>query len=244
MVITEPGSLGLAGTFNPLTSSVRVTGSINGVQTDPINLTSIVDPGDTLITPDGEVGITSVTTTRLILASPAQAFSGPITIRSLLADTYTAMITALNNFLTGWVKTKYAQNLSNLDSLLNTLGTKSSLSQSGVISSTLSDLSTQLQGLVTALTQSSTLLTAKMGSNEAVVINGILATLSERKYNAATAALLTCQLQQLMQMTLASASYGGQLQQAMQNVGRTDLSFPNMAADQGMDANSQNRVGV
>jgi hypothetical protein len=94
----------------------------------------------------------------------------------------------------------------------------------------LGDLKTKLQTIQTSLSAIS--LPANSATSERAVVNGIINTFIERKYDKALDMFLKCELAELLQIDLQTASYGGSLLKSMSDFAQSNIRFPNKQNDE------------
>lgn len=231
MTLALDASLGLTGTFHATSASLRLFGTILGVATDPIDPTPLLDVGDTLEL-HGSVSATvaGLTSARITLATPVVTFTGDLTATSALATAIDALDAAVQTFLTSWLKTTYAQGLTTLDRAIAALSGKSTPATRNAVKALLTDLKNQVQALVSVLGTGT--VPSNVGTDEQSVVNGIVNTLTERKFDKALDLLLQLQVQEFFEMTGDTASYGGSLLSSMSAIATTDIKFPNTQLDE------------
>lgn len=226
-------------------TKVTFSGTVLGVQTSPVNPIGIMDIGDILISATGQSSIASISASSITLATPLPTFSGAVSVMSALYSVWATFNSLLQSFLVPWSKNAYSKNLNKIDSAVAVLKGEASPAQRNNALALLTDLRSQLSSLSTLLAQSQTLLPTGAGTKEQKVVQGILTTFDERKYDKAKDLFLRCKIQDVFQMDYQSLSYGGALMKASANIARTDVKFVNTAKDEGGVAiASQPRSGL
>ena len=112
---TAPAVLGISGTISALVSQLRLYGSVYGVETDPVDASTLADVGDVVITPSGTSTIASFDNGLIVLEDALNSFDGPITINSILAQMGQALDDLVDAFLPIWGATKFSDDLNTLD---------------------------------------------------------------------------------------------------------------------------------
>ena len=227
---TWAASLGLASDYFAMSPSVTLQGSSGVVS--PIGL---MDLGDVLEASVGQATITNLNADTFELSTSLRTFEGPITVISGLYLTAEAIDAAVQSFLIGWVDGPFAVDLSALDKVIAVLiGSPTSPRRSEAIA-LLDSLKTQLQSLQTAITGLSTTLPFGSASKEKSVINNISALFTERGFDRSLDLLSKCKLQELFELDWQTASFGGNLMKAAEDIARADVTFPNTVKDEGFE---------
>jgi hypothetical protein len=224
---TQPfGFPSITQTASSLT--VSLSGTINGIPTNSINPSEILDPGD-LVTINGVVHtIDSITTSNFNLASPITTVSeATITANSAVKFAHDSLNALLKPFMQIWSKGSYFKNLDVLNRVIAPLRGDASLASINNALAVLTDLRSNIQSLVTLLQNSNTVVSLNAGTREKEVVNGIISTLQERKYDRALAAFMKCEVLDMFQMNSDTSSYAGNVQSAMTDIAQTDVDFPN-----------------
>lgn len=242
LTITAPTVLGITGTTQAVSNIIRLYGSINGVTTDPVNPTLLVDVGDIVAAPSGDSTVQSISATRITLSNSLPTFDGNIRIDSLLVATYNNLENLLSPVVTSFLNTPFAKDLTSLSLALSSLGNGSPQAQRNVVIQLLSQLTTSLNSVLTAITDSSTILPASAASEEWKIVDGIETTLIERKFDKALDLFLRCDIQEALNSTSETASYGGALLKAASDFARTDIVVPNRALDEQVESTSSQDI--
>lgn len=231
--------IGIDGVFKGSSASMFLKGSVLGVATDPISPISLLDVGDTVITPAGSSTVAGVTNEAVLLANTLPTFDGNITVVSSLLLAWQTFDPAVQAFLSEWLAADFSKDLTTIDRLIAPLAGSATPAQQNAALNGLAALRSKVSDLVTALSAGPLLATA--ASKEKSLVQGVIATLLERKYDRALQLLLRCQLQELFTSDWQTASFGGAVQKSMQDIARTDLKFPNQNLGEGDKANAHNR---
>ena len=240
MAITAP-SLGLSGTFNAVSDQVRLVGEVSGVQTDPVNPLTLVDPSDVFVSPQGqEVAIASVSTERITLSSPLPTFDGSIKVLSQLVLSYEALAADLSSFVSEWTNTEFVKGITSLENAMSSLSNSAQQSQRAAALDFISRLTTRLQELQSLL--EGAVLPATAGQKARSVGSGILETLSERKFDRAVDLLIKCDIQEALDCDGMTASYGGAFLKSASDFAQNNLKIPNRAQDEGIETTSSQEV--
>lgn len=206
---------------------VNLSGSINGVVTNPIDPSQIMDPGDQ-VTINGAVSIVdSVTTSNFKLTVAVPTISGTsITANSAVKVAHDALNVLLVPFMQTWSKGNYASSLATLSRVIAPLRGDVSLASINNALAVLTDLRTNIASLVSLLQNSNTVLPSNAGTREKEVVTGIINTLQERKYDRALDFFMRCEVLDMFQMSSDTSSYAGNVQSALSDVAQTDVQFP------------------
>lgn len=232
--ITAPTALSITGTTKATSTSIRLLGTLNGVQTDPVDPSVVVFPGDTFEAPTGSAVVESVTDSRVILATAIPTFSGNVISRNPLVALHTALVAAVRSFLSDWKKTSYAKDLARIDRIVAATLASRTAAQRGDLDAELATLRGLLVSLQTSLSTAAVQLPAGAAPTEREVVSNVLSTLVERKYDRAESMLLKGMVLETLLLDDASASFGGYVQQKMGEFARQDLSFPDRSKDEGL----------
>jgi hypothetical protein len=204
----------------------------DGVSVSPIGL---VDVGDVLSSPTGSSTIKSLSSTVITLDTPIPTFLGPVTVTSGLYLVWEELTRQLDSFLGSWVIGPYASDLTALDQVIAVLvGSPTSPRRSEAVV-LLDDLRTKLLSLRAGLTSTTATLPAGGGSQEKVVVQGILDIFTERKFTRAIDLFLRCKLQEVFQIDWQTASYSGDLMKAAEAIAQNDIKFPDSSKDEGFE---------
>jgi len=201
----------------------------------PVSPLGLVDPGDVLQAPTGTAVVASVRSSGLTLSTALPTFSGPLTITSALISVWFAIEDQVAAFLITWLQGPFASDLTTLDRLIAVLiGSPTSPRRSEALV-VLDDLKIQLTGLQAVLSSPATTLPAGSASKERKVVDGIIQTLTERKYDRALDFFLRCQIQEVFEFDWQTASYSGNLMRAAADIARSDVKFPDSTKDEGYE---------
>lgn len=227
MTITADSSLGLNGIFAAKSDLLKLYGTVNGVAVDPVNPIPLVDISDIITTPSSDTTISGLTIDRMRLAVPVNTFDGHVTVTSSLVSAFQTFDQAVQSFLLAWLDTKFAENLDTINRAVAVLGGEATPAARNGAKAALQELNTFLTSLSTAL--GTGLLPNECGTDEKALINGIIGTLVERRYDRALDFLLKLKLQEFFELTGETTSFGGSLLKSMADVAKSDISFPNTA---------------
>lgn len=230
LLLALPTSMAVSGLTHAQSNSIRLFGTVIGVPTDPVDPTTLLDVGDSFTVPTGTSTIKAMTNLRITLQSAFNTFLGDVTANSALSIQIEALDTAVQAFLTTWLGTPYAQNLTTLDMAIAALAGKVTPATRNAVLGILSDLRSDVSTLASVLATGP--VPSNIGTDEQSVVNGIINTLTERKYDKALSLLLQLQVQEFFEMTGDSASFGGALMMSMSNIATTDIQFPNLQDDE------------
>lgn len=233
MVVTCPTELGINGSHAAVSNSLRLRGKVFGVQTDPVNPIPLLSVGDTIIAPTGTTTVASLTDTRILTTLSLASFDGVVQVDSALVKMYVALESSVRAFLDTWLKTSYARDLSELDSSVAVLLGSSTPAARNAAIADLNALRSLLVSLEASLTASDTILPTGSSNRERELVSGIITSLSERQYDKAVDLLTRLKIQELLELTSDTASYGGSLLKSMSDFVRQDVRFPNLSEDEG-----------
>lgn len=233
---TWVASLGLASSYFAMSPSVTLQG-VSGV----VSPTGLMDFGDVLTASTGQSAISDLTADTFELSTPLRTFEGNITVTSALYITAEAIDSVVQSFLVDWVYGTFATDLSALDKVIAVLiGSPTSPRRSEAIA-LLDSLKTQLLALQTSITGTTTTLPTNSASKEKAVINNVSAIFTERGFDRALDLLSRCKLQELFELDWQTASYGGNLMKAAEDIARADVTFPNTIKDEGFEIKGQRK---
>ncbi len=230
MAIVADAATGLTGTYYAESSTLTLFGTAFGVAQDPIDPTPILDVGDIVSTPYGAYAVQAMTSEALTLGSAVRTFSGAIEATSALTTAASALDTAVQNFMPSWLGSTFGRNLTSLDRIVAMLSGKITSSTRNEVNASLSELKVALQGMRTMLETGP--VPSTIGTEERTIVNGIITTLEERRYDRALSLLLTLDLTTFLEMTGETASFGGNVLKAMSDLATTDVIFPNTEEDE------------
>jgi hypothetical protein len=242
LTIAAPTILGLAGTYVASSASFKLYGPVNGIVTDPVSPIDRVDIGDRVTTPSGTSTVQAITADRIQLTSSLATFDGNITIDSALVLAYTALENLINTFLGPWLKGPFAIDLENLNLAISSLGVNSPQAQRSTVLNALNDLEGKLLDLRTKLDDSSTVLGDSSAQAERAIVDGITTSLAERKFDKALDLFLKCKIQEALDSTADTASFGGSFIKASSDFAKTDLVIPNRAIDEQVEGTSSQDI--
>lgn len=233
LLISGPAGniLGINGTVTAVSDVCRLKGDVLGVAQDPVNPVPLVDVHDVVTTPAGESEVAALNTERITLADPLATFSGAVTVTSALYLAWKEFDSPFQVFVTEWLTGDYASALNSVDRVIAPLAGSPTPAQRNIALTVLEDLKTRLEALVTVLSNGE--LPPGSGVEEKKVINGIISSLQERKYDRALQFLLRGQLFELLTLDSHTASFGGALLRSLSDVARSDMRFPNTSIGEG-----------
>lgn len=230
MTLALPAAMGMNGTFEAVSNSIKLYGTVNGKNQDPVDPGPLMDVRDLFTGPTGSATIQGLTTTRILLDTALPTFDGDISVESALATQVFALDRAVQSFLTDWLKTKFAKDLTAIDRAVAALSGKVTPATRQAVKVLLDDLKDNVTGLATVLSIGP--VSSSMGTDERQIVSGIINTLTERRYDRALSQLLRLQVQEFFEMTGESASFGGNLLKTMSDFATTDIEFPNTQLDE------------
>ncbi len=238
-------TLGLAAAYLAVDDHVTFKGLVLGVATNPINPIGLLDVGDVFIGPTGQSTVSSISATGIVLAADLPTFDGSVTVDSTLLNIWTLLSSKIQADVQAIFKTKYAVNLNVLDQAIAPLAGEVTPSLVNSALTILTNLRSTLSGFITNLSDPTVTIPVGAASNEAVIVNSIVSTFIERKYDRALDFFLRCKIVDVFQMDWQTLSYGGALLKAAASLARTDVQFINTVTDGGTQASaSQDRTGL
>jgi hypothetical protein len=219
-----------------LTADTVVVGTGNTVElyntSGVVDPTGLLSPGDFVVMGDTEALVVGVTSSEVILEALVPAYDGPVTASSSLSAMWLRLDSLLTVAYEAWTHTEYAANLDAVDRYIASLyGAPTPAQQHNAIDK-LQHLAVALNQLLDVLTDDTTVLLPGAAAKEHELVNSIIATLEEKKYDRALDLLLKCQIQEVFSMDWQSVSFGGALMQAMSSVARNDFVYPNPMKDE------------
>lgn len=233
------GTLGLAGTFYGQSDTLFLTGSTpDGSLPNP---SALVSRGDTVSTSSGSALVKAVSADSIVLQSALRTFSGPISVKSGLYESWGLLNAGVRSFILRWRSSPFMKGLGRLGSLIAVLAGSSTPAQRAQASDVIKDLADWLADLVEVL--ESAQLPEGGASLERPIAENLLSTLTERKYDLAVDLLSQCRVSEFFDLDYQSMSYGGSLLKASSDLARADLVFPNRAKDEDLTM-EHNNAGV
>jgi hypothetical protein len=211
-------------------NGVRATaGTVQLYVDDALATSSSLQPGDVLSRYNAETTslVASTSGSTITLDSEVYCYKDGLIGTSALVIFYRALSSKLAAFLSTWDKGAYAYNLDKVDRALAPLSGSQSPAQRTVARNELWSLKNQLLALQTILKDSSLDLPTGAARAEKKIADGIIATLLERRYDAAADALLRCDLHSIIERTADSASYAGQMMEAASAFAQQDIGVTN-----------------
>lgn len=240
--ITAPAALGIAGTTVAVSDQVRLFGVVAGVPTQEANPIGLMDIDDVIFLPMVSRLISGLSSSRITLSAPAPTFSGPITVLSSMALAYDRFNSLIQPFLTKWLSSSFAEGLESVRLASVTLRANTPLSQRNVILAELEELTSLLQELLALLDDAQSVLLSSSASKERVIASGILNSLEERKFDRAVDLMMRAKIQEALDSTMDSASFGGNLLKATSDFARADMVVPNRALDEDVESESTQEI--
>lgn len=228
-------AMGLAGAYGAGSAVVRLSGSVLGVQQDPLSPLGLVDVGDLLTSSTGQSRIRTVSSEQLVLEDALDSFSGSIEVESALYLAWKSLDAGLQAFIDDWLTGPFASNLARLDAAIAPLSGAATPALRNAALAVVAQLRTSIDELVATLSTAASFLPAGSGLREKRIVDQMAQALVERKYDRAVDLLLRCRIQEFFELDWQSASFAGSVLQAASNIARTDLQFPNRALGEGTD---------
>jgi hypothetical protein len=207
-----------------VSSSVVLVGTYLGKAVTP-SAYGLVAAGDTLSSPTGKSAIASVADT-LTLTDSLPIFDGPITITSGLVLMWQPLQLALDAFESVWAKDG---SIARLDTVIAPLYGSPTLARRNDAMKVLQVLVDTLQSLQTVL---SSYPVSSDVSVEKAIAEGIMSTLTERKFDRAQSFLLQGQFVEVFSLDWQTASFSGELLAAATDVAQNDLNWPRVNNDE------------
>jgi hypothetical protein len=242
MTIDAPAVLGISGTFKASSSTFRLYGTVLGVPTDPVSPVGLLDIGDVVETPTGTEKVVGITASRVTLSNSIPTFDGNIVVKSALTLAYQSMEGLLKPFLEKWLTEDFASDLKKLAVAASSIRAGAPQSQRNVVLGFLNRLDQQLVDLLSRLDDPSAVLPSRSASKERIVVDGITSSLEERKFDKALSLFLRCKIQEALESTVDTASFGGTLLKAISDFARTDMVVPNRALDEGLESTHSQEI--
>jgi hypothetical protein len=238
--------LGLPAQVQAFSDQVILSGTVFGVQTNPINPSTIVDVSDLISLPTGDSTVTGASDTAITLASPLPTFPiGNVTITSSLYESWVNLSVEIQAEVNDWLLSPFASGLNSLNLAIAALANDSTPAKRNAATAIFTDLTTRLNSLVTDFSDTNTVIPAGGGTVEKGISDGIVNTLTERNYDKALDLYLRCKIVDMFQLDYQAASYAGSFMKAASAVAQNDLIFQNPAQDQGVGSTSfQDRKGT
>lgn len=229
-------TMGISGTHKAASDTFELYGSVYGEETDPVDPRDILDIGDLVTIPTGTSRVTSMDSESFTVGEGPQTYEGSdFSIVSALDSPWQALDTNLEVFLREWKDSKYKTNLNSIDLAISPLRSVSTPAQRSSATALLNDLRDYLEDLKDHLEGSTTTLPDKCASREYEVLNGILESLEERRFDRAIDLLMRCKILEILGLTHETASYGGNLLKSLSDVAQNDVAFPNRSLDEEME---------
>lgn len=240
--ITAPAVLGISGVTSAVSDQVRLTGTVAGVPTQEANPIGLMDINDIINLPSGSQTVAGLSSIRITLSSAVPTFSGPIEVQSAMVLAYTRFSSLIEPFLSKWLSADFVEGLERVRLASVTLRANTPLSQRNLILEELEKLRQLLQELLTLLDDSQSVLLSSSASKERVIAAGILTSLEERKFDRAVDLMMRAKIQEALDSTMDSASFGGNLLKAASDFARADMVVPNRALDEDVESESTQEI--
>lgn len=180
-----------------------------------------IQPTDVVSTPSGVASIVSISGNEVELDQFLTAFSGPVTVNSVLVEQYKLFMTELKVFMKNWAKTEYAKTLDTVDRAIAPLIASQSPAQRNSATNALNELKDELTKLLNVVENTATMLPGNAATKEKGIVSEILSTLEERGFNRAADLLIRGDVQAMLEMDYEKASYGGVVLRASSSVAST-----------------------
>ena len=238
-VDASPGStIQFSGTWASAMGLSTVTPTSDTLSLDvPAELSS----GDRIVLPDSSDTVSDVGDSSIVLQNSFPTFTGAADFFSGLAATWHVMDTQLWAFMAKWLKTDLSSSLVRMDRAIAILVGSPTSPNGGAAIALINELEGWLNQAINAINMSPP---PDSGPDEQTAINGIIETLSERKYDKAVDYLTRCKISDVFQMDWQTASYAGSMLKAASDLARTDVIFPDHTKDQDSTVDGvQDRVG-
>ena len=212
------------GAHPALSNRMNLVGTYLG---EPVQapLTDLVSAGDSVTSSTGMSLIDSVGIT-IHLHDSLPVFDGPVVIDSGLVSMWKTLQPALDAFTPVW---KQYGGLSRLDSLVSPLYGSPTLARRNDALQALQVLVDVLESLQTVLAGYP--LSADVGQEKAVA-EGIMATLTERKFDRALSFLLQGRPLEVFSLDWQTASFSGELLAAASEVAKSDVTWPTPSTEE------------
>lgn len=219
-----------------LTANTTVTGTSKTVElyddSGVVDPSTLLSPGDRLSLGGTTAYVASVSSTSVTLTDATPYYDGQVTAYSSLSTAWANLGALLDKSFAYLTKTVYAKGLAALDQRIAALYGAPTPAQQQAAIDKLNELSTVLQTLLTAVDDPSTKLVAGAAVQDRAVVNSIIATLEEKKYDRALDLLLSCRIQEVFALDWQTVSFAGSLMKAMSSVARNDFVYPNRMKDE------------
>lgn len=225
--------LGVSGTFSAKTRYASLRGTVNGKSMDPVNPVPVLSVGDILSVGGESASILSMTSTGVVLSSEIPLYDGPVTARSPLDGMWSVLRQMVRESADAMLASSYRDNLARLDRAVAPLYGSPTAAHRNQVTSELRHLRDLLTNLISRVTSSGTSMDPAWGISERSVVDGVTASLRERKFDRALYYLLRCSIREVFSMDWQSASFSGELMRSMAELAANDVVFPNHANDEG-----------
>jgi hypothetical protein len=193
----------------------------------PISLVGTVYPGDTITLNNSSVSVVTIKSYGVEINNPLPTSETTVTYESSVIKCYQAMASNLDEALDKLASSEFKKNLDSVDLLINSVG-----SQRAELLTKLATLKTIVTDIKNLLLDNATVLPIGAAVQERNILNGIIATLEERKFDRALDMLLRCELQELLLLTSNTASYSGHFLQSASDFVIADGIKKNLARDE------------
>lgn len=230
LAVSADPSLGLPGVTIAESPLFELYGVVLGSDVDPIDPTPLVDVGDRVILPGSVRTISALSNTRITLSAGVDTFDGPLTVLSGLQLAIDSLDSVVQGFMSSWMGSKFSSDLTVVDRVIAVLNGRTTTGARNAAKDLLAELKTLLQSLLAVLQTGP--VPSTLGVEERQIVDGIIQTLEERKYDRALALLLELNIPAFLEMSGDTASFGGNALRAMSDFATTDIDFPNTEADQ------------
>lgn len=228
--------------FPGFSGSSRATS--NSVLFDDSTLSDAVQVGDLVMLDGVSSHVVSKTSSGVLLeAAVPTVKAASIQVKSRLEVYYAQLDGVLQDFYSGWVKTKYSKDLTSFDRVIAPLFGNRGEAHRNTALQEISALREKLDGLRQQLLALD--LPSNADRRESDLANSIVETLRERKYDRAADLLLKCDLASLITIDEDSASYAGTMLKATETFAQKGMQTKQLDGETGPDdeAYSTGRAG-
>jgi hypothetical protein len=181
---------------------------------------SLVSRGDVLTASTGTSKVSSATGSTVLLEDVLPVFEGPIAVESGLVKMWQSLQLALDAFSGAWAK---GGSVDRMDSTIASLYSSPTPARRNDAIKALQVLVDTLESLQTVL--SSSPLSSDVSAERAIA-EGIMSTLTERKFDRAQSFLLQGRFVEVFSLDWQTASFSGELLSSATEVAQNDLTWP------------------
>lgn len=244
LTVSSYSVLGMNSSVVATSDSIRLFGSVLGVQTDPVSPIGLVDIGDKVNINNIITTVVAITNEVIQVSTQLQTTRGAIIVNSGLYVSFSLFINQYRAAVRAYARGRFASDLNKLELYIAALRAGATQSQRSDALGFLEELKNELNALLVVVNSLPT--PNPLGATEERnIVSGIIASLEERKFDRCLDLFMRCKIQEALDCEYETASYAGSFLNASSEFARTDIKVPNRALDEEVESRfSQEDKGV